>query len=94
MLADVSLGSMLLKKAKMSRSKFLPARPYRTGASEKIRSTPQKTFFNSIGHLPPRQSKRLAAAIPLITDAKADDWRGGSGPVRTFRQRPWVNATD
>jgi hypothetical protein len=23
---------------------------YRTGASEKIRSTPRKTFFNSIGH--------------------------------------------
>ena len=34
----------------------------------------------ALGHHPPRQPKSLAAALPLITDAKADDWRGGSGP--------------
>jgi hypothetical protein len=33
-----------------------------------------------MGHEPPRQLKSLATDIPLITDAKADDWRGGSGP--------------
>ena len=34
-----------------------------------------------MGHQPPRQPKSLAAAIPLITDAKVHDWRGGSGPI-------------
>jgi hypothetical protein len=38
-----------------------------------------------MGQEPPRQPKSLAAAIPLITDAKADDWRGGSGPTATPR---------
>jgi hypothetical protein len=38
---------------------------YRTGASEKIRSTPQKAFFNSIGHELPRHLTVRVAAAPL-----------------------------
>jgi len=34
-----------------------------------------------MGHEPPRHPKSLAATVPLITDAKADDWRGGSEPI-------------
>jgi hypothetical protein len=93
---------MLLKKAKMNRSKFLPLRPSkpvfrnpthhseltkaagwksdclyvpptsfsddRTGAFEKICSTPRKTFFNSIGQTLPRKLARGAAVIPLCVD--------------------------
>jgi hypothetical protein len=36
---------------------------YRTGASEKIRSTPPKTFFNSIGHERPIGDGRIMSAV-------------------------------
>jgi hypothetical protein len=52
----------------------------RIKTTQSVMPTERATFFNNIGHEPPRQPKSLAAAIPLITDAKADDRRGGSGP--------------
>jgi hypothetical protein len=51
---------------------------YRTGASEKIRSTPRKTFFNSIGQFLPRHLREGAAASPNKAAAPAVRDRGGS----------------
>ena len=42
----------------------------RTGASEKICSTPRKPFFNSIGHKPPRRFVPVVAAVPSIGDTE------------------------
>jgi hypothetical protein len=45
----------------------------------------KRATAKSPGRTPSVNTSKFCNRIPLITDAKTDDWRGGSGPVSDFR---------